>query len=249
MLRIRSGSGLGDAIYLQAIVRHLLRCGQSLEICTNFPEVFSQLPVKTAEFSRQNIDVIAHYTRHKFESSTQFDDCCTLAGLKGVEYKLDWKVQKDFDLPDNSLLVFAPREPWGRQDGYGMELLPDLDVFEDILSRLDYFKVLIGKDRPLRDIKCDLDLVGKTSVTDLIDLGVQCNAMYGQISHMVPLAESLDKKCLILFSKKGLECTDQRISSITPRKICHKNTSYHLIDDYSLPMTTLNEDFRIKGSP
>lgn len=121
-----------------------------------------------------------------------------------------------------------------RKDGYGKELFPDCDVLDQILAELlpYFFIVQVGKGIPLYHLKnISLDLVNKTSVTDLIDLAAQSDGLIGQVSGVVPLAECLNKPCLALFSSKGLRDQDKRISSITPKKICHKETSLHLIDN------------------
>ncbi len=224
---------MGDALYVQAIARELVSQGEKVEVCCNWPEVFSQLNVNVSPFTRQNIDILAHYSKRKFESGTQFDNVCTEAGVK-ADLRLDWEVQRERLFPKRMLLVYMPRTPMDRNDHYGRELFPNCERFDQILEVIKphFYTVLVGKGKPKYDLgNIDLDLVNKTSVTDLIDLAKTADRLIGQVSGMIPLAESFNKKCLAIWSSRGLECGDQRISSITPRKICHKSTSYHVIDN------------------
>ena len=235
-MRIRGGSGLGDSLYVQTIARHLVKQGKEVEVCSNWPEIFSQMDVKVSEFTRQNIDKICHYNRRKPEPTSQFEDCCIDAGVTGVEYTLDWEIQGQWDFPKPVLLVYMPRTPMDRKDNYGKELFPDCDVLNDIIRVIKphFYTIQVGKGNPLYKLdNIDLDLVNKTSVTDLLDLAKLSSRLIGQISGMIPLAESFDKKCLALFSFKGLSCPDQRISSLLPRKLCHKETSLHVVDNWT----------------
>lgn len=237
-MRIRGGSGLGDSLYVQTIARYLSKQGQEIEVCSDWPEVFSQLQgVTVSPFTRQNIDKICHYNRRKPELTSQWEDCCIDAGVSGVEYTLDWTPTKRFTYDKPILLVYMPRTPMDRKDNYGKELFPNCAVLDSILEgiRPNFTVVQVGKGEaryPLKNI--DVDLVNKTSVTDLLDLASQSTHMIGQLSGIVPLAESFDKKCLVLFAARGLSCQDQRISSITPRKICHKPTSLHIVDNWPM---------------
>jgi hypothetical protein len=70
--------GLGDALYVQSVVRHLVEKGESLRVCTAWPDVFRQLgpQVSTAPFSRQ-VQILAHYSAKKQKvGTTQFEDVC-----------------------------------------------------------------------------------------------------------------------------------------------------------------------------
>ncbi len=239
MKRIRSGRGLGDNIYLLNIVTHLVGKRKELEVCTDFPELFEHLPVQIDKFGRHNIDIISHYNQNRYDKDHhQWEDCCYKAKLnpKDVRYGLDWKVKGDLKLPKPFVFVALPRQPMNRKDGFGIELLPDCRVIDQILDRLQekYYTVQVGKGRPLYNLEnIDYDLSNKTSITDLMDIASQAEVFVGQVSFIIPLAESFDKPLIAVWSRKGLDSEERFVNHIKPEKILSKPTSHYVIDDWS----------------
>ena len=85
MKRIRGGMGIGDALYVQAVARYLVNRGETLEVCTAWPDVFRPIRDKVlfAPFSRHNIQYLAHYSLRKGRpETTQFEDCCIQGGMQ-----------------------------------------------------------------------------------------------------------------------------------------------------------------------
>lgn len=244
MKRIRSGMGLGDSLYLQPVVRHLVNQGQRLEVCSEWPDVFRPLgdKVRIDRFSRQNIQILAHYSLRKGRTDTnQFEDCCLQAGIKEpVEFRLDWQpvnhgliasVRRSWK---PILCVQLPRNPMGRTDGFGKELMPDCRVIQQAIDKLRerYFVVQVGAGKPIYEFAgIDLDLANKTSVSDLIDVAYASDLFLGYCSFMVPLAESLSKPAVLVWSRKGLKSSQPFIRRITPKKILHRKSSRWLVDD------------------
>lgn len=236
--------GLGDALYLQAVVRHLVRKGQKVEVCTEWPDVFRPLKdhVKFSPFSRTNIQILAHYSMRKgIAGTTQFEDCCLQAGIREpVEFKLDWwpvnaglvaQIRKPWK---PILCVQLPRAPMGRSDGFGAELLPDCGVIQQAIDRLKdrAYIVQIGSGEALYRFKgIDLDLSNATSVSDLIDVAYAADGFLGYCSFLVPLAESLGKPAVLVWSRRGLHSRQPFISRITPQKILHRKSSRWIVDD------------------
>ena len=242
MKRIRGGNGLGDAIYLRPIVEELLRRGEQVEVCCGYPEVFSGLPVSVKPFDRLNIQVLAHYTLGKRNPATnQWQDICTSAGID-VPLRFDWKV-KNQALVDGLrakadgrplVLVSGGRAPMARTDGFGKELLPNREAFDAVLAALsDCFMVKVGKADQVYPLKADVDLNGSTSVSDLLDLGASCDAIVGQCSFVIPLAEVFDKPLLCVWAAEGMSpARHYYISSITPQKVLSKSSSKFVMDDW-----------------
>lgn len=243
--RIRAGGGLGDSLYLQSIVRHLANKGEMLEVCSNWPDVFKPLQGKItiAEFSRQDIQINAHYTMRKNLKTKQFEDCCITAGLEPskVEMKLDWKTEsnsfvktiEDVDKPNLAVLIY--RDPMGRADKFGHELLPNKKVMNNIIGILKekYNIVQIGSGKSLFDYNgIDLDFANKTTVSEMIDVVSKCDAVFGYCSFLVPLAESLGKRGLYVWAAKGLESQTTFINTITPEKILYKDNSHYVVDSW-----------------
>jgi hypothetical protein len=243
--RIRSGRGLGDALYLQGVARHLVGRGYKLTACCDYPDLFLPLKdsVSVEPFTRNHIDILAHYSLRKvFKDTTQFRDCCLQAGIvEKVDLKLDWQ-PRDLELiaslkSDKPVVVVQmPRAPMNRTDGFGMELLPDCRAIQKVINALKdrCTLVQIGSGRALYTFKgIDIDLSNKTSVSDVLDVAYAADGFIGYCSFIVPLAESFDKPGLFVWSERGLRAKHPYVNSITPRKILEKPTSKYLIDDCS----------------
>jgi hypothetical protein len=241
---IRCGKGLGDALYLQSVVRHLVEKGQKLNVACNWNDVFIPLKdkVKVIPFTRENIDILAHYSLRKPFDTKQFDDCCIQAGIKEkADLRLDWEIQdKEFvnklkgDKP--ILLVLIYRLPMDRLDGFAKELLPNINVIQSAINRFKdtHRIVLCGSGKAINNYQgVDIDLTNKTSVSQLFDLAYISDLMLGYCSFFVPLAESLNKKALFVWSAKGLKSDTLYIKRITPEKILYKETSKFVIDNWS----------------
>lgn len=243
MKSIRCGSGLGDSLYLQAAVRHLVRRGLPMEVCSNWPDVFWPLgdKVKVSPF-RRPVDINAHYAPRKHvPHTTQFQDICIRAGARGTpELKLDW-TPRNFPLVEQIkamspvLVVHVPRRPFDRKDGFGTELLPDCGRIQQGIDRAKARGckiVQVGKGDALYQFGgIDLDLNNRTSVSDLIDIAYAADGLLGYVSFFVPLAESLDKPALFVWSRRGAESATEFVRQITPKKILHKPSSRAVFDD------------------
>lgn len=244
MKRIRCGSGLGDSIYLQSVVRHLVGKGEQLEVCTDYPDVFLPLAGKVhlAPFGKERIQILAHYsTRKGIAATDQFEDCCINAGIcEPVEMRLDW-VPQNTALVDQLraagkpvVCVQLPRAPMGRTDGFGKELMPDCRVIQRAIDEVRSWAYLVqlGSGEPLFNFKgIHLDLADRTTVADLIDVGCAADGFFGFVSYFVPLAESFDKPALFVWSRRGLNAPKTFVRQITPHKVLHKDTSRFVMDD------------------
>lgn len=242
MKRIRGGSGLGDAIYLRPIVEYFLNQGERVTVCCGYPEVFSGLDARVEPFDRLNIDVLAHYTAGKRRPGTnQWQDICSSAGVS-VPLRFDWTVKNPGLIQDLRaraagrplVIVHGGRTPMARADGFGKELLPKQQAFNVVLAALsDCFLVQIGKADQVYPLLADVSLNGSTSVSDLLDLGASCDAVVGQCSFVIPLAESFDKELLIVWAAEGMSpARHYYISSIKPEKVLSKPSSQFVIDDW-----------------
>jgi hypothetical protein len=58
-----------------------------------------------------------------------------------------------------------------------------------------------------------------------------CDGVLGYCSFILAAAESLNKPCLMVWSRKGLESKDLYIRQITPQKIIEHETTKFIIDD------------------
>jgi hypothetical protein len=248
MRAIRCGRGLGDSLYLQAVVRHLIKTTpESFVVRSDYPDVFRPLKhrVDVTPFSRV-VDLCAHYAARKsVVGTTQFEDCLYGVGLlekkAEVELRIDWEIT-DRGLPwDLGLygrpivLVQLPRAPMGRTDGFGKELLPDCRVIQQAIDRVRdrALIVQIGSGVPLFKFDhIDVDLANKTSVAQLLDVASVASGFIGYVSFMVPLAESFGKPALFVWSARGLRGSHQFIRQITPKKVLQRPSSRFVVDDW-----------------
>lgn len=241
MKSIRGGSGLGDSIYLASVVRHLLGKGEPLLVRSDWPAVFSQLPVQVEPFTRAGIDVLGHYSSRKhLLGSTQFEDLCACAGItEPVDLRLDWKPSNlalidRIRSPGKKVVVtMLPRSPMGRSDGFGAELLPNCKVIQTYIDSLgDATVVQVGAGQPLFAFRgIDVDLANQTTVSDLLDVASQADGFLGYVSFLVSLAESFDKPAMFVWSKRGLRAGSAYVRRITPQKVLHLESSRYVIDE------------------
>ncbi len=242
MKRIRGGSGLGDSLYIRPIVDYFIRAGERVTALSNYPAVFSGSGAVVEPFCRTNISVLAHYTQGKNNpATTQWQDICNSAGV-ATALRFDWDVANRAlvdQLRDKAagrpiIVAHGGRAPMGRTDGFGMELLPERAAFELALSSIPgCFLVGIGaRDGAKYPLPVELDLIGATSVSDLIDIAAMCDGMVAQCSFAVPLAECFDKPLLAMWAARGISSAQQYIKTITPSKILSKPTSTHVMDDW-----------------
>lgn len=244
MIAIRSGKGLGDNLYLQSIVRHLADRCEQLEVCTHYPDLFRPLAGKVtlSAWRRDRIDKVAHYVERKTVAGTdQFVDCCIRAGIKErFDLRLDWTplndalVHRVWSQRKPVIVVQMPREPMGRTDGYGADLLPDCRTLQRVIDHIGARAafVQIGAGEPLFRFRgIDIDLANQTTVADLIDVAWAADAALGYCSFIVPLAESLRKPLLLVWSRRGLKSRTEFIRQITPAKIVHRPETTRVVMD------------------
>lgn len=245
MKTIRCGRGLGDSIYLQSVVRYLIaETGEAYKVASDWPDVFAPLgdKVQVIPFTRNRIDIVAHYiTRKGVENTTLFRDCCINAGIKNYpELRLDWP-EAGGPLIDQIrasgkpvLCVQLPRTPMGRTDGFGAKLLPDCRVIQRLINRLrDKYTIMqVGKGEPLFEFSgIDIDLANRTAVRELLDVCSVADLFLGYPSYILPIAESFRKPAIMVWSRAGLESREMFINTVTPRKLIEHAATRYIIDD------------------
>lgn len=246
MRTIRGGKGLGDALYVQAVARYFVGRGEQVRVATTWPDVFRPLngAVQCIPFTRAGIDTLAHYSRRKAVAETnQFRDCCIEAGVNGeIDLRLDWKPQDaaiirrvhETAAGRPVVLVGLPRAPMGRSDGFGQELLPNCHHIQRAIDCLRgrVCLVQIGAGAPQFKFRgLDLDLANATTVEQMIDLASAAAGFLGYVSFILPLAESLGKPALMVWSTRGLKSKTTYIRQITPAKVIHRSDLVRVVLD------------------
>lgn len=244
MKRIRGGSGLGDAIYQRPIAEYFVRLGEQVVVCSDHPDVFSGSGAQIEPFRRDRIDVLAHYVAGKNNANTnQWQDVCASAQID-TPLSFEWETKSLSMVEDfrrmaggkKIVLVHGGRAPMGRVDGFGAELLPKRAAFDAVLNALrDCFLIEVGRGAELYPVRADIDMHNRTTVHDLFDLALMCDAIVGQCSFVVPLAECFDKPLLAIWAAHGMEETRHPyIKAITPKKILSKPSSRYVVDDWAV---------------
>lgn len=223
-------------------MRHLIAARNEVIVLSDFPDVFRGLAARVVGFRREHCDVIAHYAAFKAETRTnQWEDVCRSAKINVPFHFDDWQV-RDRALVNEVreragqrplVLVHGGREPMGRTDRFGIELLPERAAFATALDALrrDCFLVQIGHGAKLYLLDTDWDLNGNTTVADLLDLASVCAGVVAQCSFCVPLAEAFDKPLLAIWASRGLRSATPFIRQTTPQKVLSKTSSRFVRDD------------------
>lgn len=264
MRTLRGGRGLGDSIYLQSIAHFLTRSDQErLCVATDYPALFEQMGrrIKTIPFTRQGVTIVAHYVaRKQIYGTSQFTDMCMQAGLHAgsVALHLDWKCTDEARIAEVKargrpyVCVQLPRAPMGRIDGFGAELLPDCNAIQKALDAIGQHATLvqIGAGRPLFEFTgIDLDLADKTTISQLVDIVQGSAGVVGYPSFIVPLAESLERRSLLFWSRAGLRSPTPFISSICPQKIVHKTGLATVVKDNATDQEIIHAARTFLGHP
>lgn len=243
-IRLRGGSGLGDSVYLRPVVDHLVGNGDVVTVLSNYPDLFRDTGATVQPFAKNPVNVLGHYSFFRSRQTTnQFQDVLESARISAdVPLQFEWRIANHALVADlrrmaarrRLILVHGGREPFGRTDGLGMEIMPTREAFAAALSAIgDSFTVRIGKGLHLYDLPADLDLVEKTSISDLIDLHAACDGVVTQCGFPVPLAECFGRPALVVFGAAGLASRHPIIRLITPAKILCKPSSSFLVDDWT----------------
>lgn len=243
VITMRGGSGLGDALYVRGVAEIMLRQGEQITVCSDYPDVFYGLDISVEPFRRTGINRLAHYAlRKSIKETSQWADVCIQAGVTVEPMAINWTAKNPFlthDIRHRAgsrplVLVHGGVVPMGRKDGFGAEVLPLKRGFDVVLRGFaDCYTVRVGRGKPAYDFHVDADLTDVTSVTDLIDLAQECDGIVGQCSYAVPLAEAFAKPAMFVWSQAGLDSKSQYVRQITPAKVLSRDSSMFVLDTWS----------------
>lgn len=238
---VRGGRGLGDALYVRPVTDYLLRTRMRVKVLTDYPDVYRGSRVIIAPFQRVRVDVCAHYVGGKGRAgTTQWEDVCSAAGVPLLPLAFPWTVRNPAMVAGLRaqaggrplVLVHGGRAPMGRTDGFGMELMPVKSAFDAVLDELrSCLLVQVGKANELYRLDCEVNLNGSTSVSDVLDLGVSCDAVVAQCSFAVPLAEVFGKPLLAVWGSAHERSRELFVRQTTPYKVLSASDDRFVWDD------------------
>lgn len=240
---LKGASGLGDTIIAWPIVKYYAKRFDIVNYMTDYPELYETIPnVRCYPHKKLNymidaagrkhpVDIRFTYCPRKYTpGSNQFEDSCISAKVsESIKLEIDWIIQNDNLVEDilaaslgkKICILAAPYEPFGRDDDFGKLLRIKPDIMQAIVDKYKdkvYF-VQVGNNNVLHQIKGIMNIINKTTVSDLMDLVQVADFTLAQVGNMLPLSEALGTPSFTIFSSDGLKSENRFISSIKPEKV------------------------------
>jgi len=233
--------GLGDSIYNYMVCKYYKSKGHDVTIETKFPDIFSNLGIKTTSNRIFNPDIGCSYImRKKYRNSNQYQDVLYFAKVEGnCPLKMDRKWEPDgvytSDFLGETKAPICLVSDLYRSSGVRNRstLVPDTDTYNKLISALNghFITVMIGTGPKIAN-GCKYDLRGKTTVIDLMALAQRSSFCLTQVGALLPICESLNVPVVAILSKGYRYSGESFINSITPKKvICGENSKCYYDDD------------------
>lgn len=240
-IELRAPRGLGDAIYLRAVVLHLLARGEKVAVHSNWPGAFGDLPVEVVPYGEAALQpqvrpVAASMKRLNPDGISNFTAACRRAGInEPVDFRLGWQT-RDTDLVRNVkaaargrpiMLYQSPKRTISEEQ----ELIrPNRLAFNAYLeSKAGHYRIRLGHAPYVENDRyspCELDLFNQIGVPDVLDLATLCQFAFGEPSVLPFLAEACNTRYAVMFSRRALTYTgplgNGRVRNITPERLFHK---------------------------
>lgn len=233
-LKLHAPKGLGDAVYLRAVARHLVLRGHRVEVATPWPGIFDDLPVFVRRHSEgsgefRHVAMCSCRIAH-VQAMDHFTNACRRAGIdEQVDLEIGWRVRNTALVErvkrragDRPILIYQPIKIARNDDQRALRPSPDA-LYGEIDPEM--FRVKLGHPSFVNDCPeapCDLSLFGETSATDLFDLATVADRIVSEVCYLIPLAQALRKPLTAVFSKKAMESPNIRISMLNPRRLLHR---------------------------
>lgn len=232
LFKIKGQRGFGDSICLIPVVSYLSKFCQ-VEVYTDHNQIFENLNVKIFSYDKFEKINASYLNDKKNKKTNQFQDICKSIGLKNK--KLEFQINCENKTKKNIFLFRKLYKPLSGIKNKFKEvefLMPEKNKFEDIIEKnkskfkcIQFgFKDDLGFDNIDEDITFEKNDYGR-----LVDLISCSNRVFTQVGHVLHLSEGIGIQTHVIFSKKGLYCSNDFINSITPDKVIFtKNTTWEL---------------------
>jgi hypothetical protein len=233
LIGIRAAGGLGDAIHLRAAVLHLMRRGP-VKVFTPFPQVFADLQVTIAgQIEGDGHEGLLHFAGklQRTEDISNFAAACRRAGLgDDIPLRLGWSVKNPRLVSDildaaggRPIFIYQPRKVARNPS---QELIkPQREAYNAFIARYaDHFRIRLGQPPYVEDDRsapCELDLFGRTSIPDALDIATVGDFFFGESCYVPMMGEAMDKNYAIMFTRRALNSTD-RVANMKPSRLFHK---------------------------
>ena len=235
-------AGMGDMVYLYAIAKWMMRKGLDVAVQTHVPEMFDSLGIDCLSFSTE-VDPAKYYLikgdyfkRKQEKDTNQFEDMLIEMGIRErvplvLEYDHTF-VRYKLNVSKPICIVKHPR--YKIAGGYD-ELASNEKYFQHVIDayRNDFYFIQVGMAGDdiymLKDL--DLNLVGKTSIYDLMYLVDRAALVVTRTGHLLPMAEAFGTKVVCILAKKLARARNDILNTITPEKIKCGESSTIIWDD------------------
>lgn len=239
LIEINAPRGLGDAIYLRAVVLHLIGKGEKVKVYTLWPDVFRDLPIEVGDVNAiPDFDNLHHVTACLYcqapaiQLLDKFTLACLQAGIaEPVEFKIDWRCRNTKLVDDvrsraggRPIMVYQPLKK--AKNALQKMARPDAGpVHRFVANSADHFRVKVGHpaftdDSP--ELGCELDLYGKLSVGDVFDVVSGCDTVFGESCFVPVLAEAMDKPLVCMFARRAMESKNKALRGASPARLFKK---------------------------
>lgn len=237
MIHVSAAKGLGDAIYLRAIVLQMLDRGDAVTVHTTWPDVFLGLPVglkdKRDEIPGADWHLATACLRCRLQMTQSLDQFRMAAMQAGVENpgppELRWTVTAPAWLDGikrtaggRPIMLYQPLKR--SQNEVGRLLRPDAAAFSAHVAscRGEFYRIKVGHPDFLEDdpsLECEMNLFGKTRVAEMIDLATIADQIFCEASALLALGQCLGRRAVCMFSRRAVESPYHYPRNVNPLRL------------------------------
>lgn len=237
MIELDGSRGLGDALYVRAVALHLLDKREQVTVFTRWPDVFSGLPVTlqplTAYTGREDLHHVVsclHCRLGAVKMLDKFTLACLQAGLdEPIPLRMDWKPLNNALLESirakaagRPIFLYQPPKISGSDEQRDQEP-SEGDFCRVVDENAGRFRIKVGHAKYVREYGgSELDLFGKLSVTDALDVCTIADLFFSTPSYLGIMAEALDRPHVCMFTRRAQVSPWVRTRSLTPLRFFHK---------------------------
>lgn len=238
MFELDGSRGLGDALYVRAVALYLLERGEKLAIFTQWPDVFTDLAVTvrplTAYTGREDLHHVVsclHCRVCPVKVMDKFTLSCRQAGIEDdVPLRVDWRPRNPALVErirrkagGRPVLLYQPPKIAGSDEQREQE--PSREAFCRVIDHYagTHYRVKTGHGKYVHGYgACEMDLFGKLTVTDALDLCTVADLSFSTPSFLGIMAEAQDKPHLCMFTRRAAVSPYVRARNLTPARFFHK---------------------------
>lgn len=247
MIDLLGPRGLGDALLVRVVAMEWLRRGEQVRVFTQWADLFRDLAVEIATgtpYRDGQADVYGcaacmNCRRQEMAPLSVFTRSCHQCGLyEPVELDLKWQVTDPTPFgkirrraAGRPILIYQPPKIANGEE-QALYTPPAADFIRWLDDHADHYRIKVGHPSAAQEFRgapCELDLFGKTTVLELIDLATIGDLFFSQVCFIPTLAESLDKRSACMFTRRQLSAKSNKVRNLTPEAFLHKRHLHEVV--------------------